>query len=175
METLYFKKIKELQKERLQLEKKLAVAITIQGKKVTIEGESIDEFEALIVLEAMQFGFSAKKSLELLKEDIIFRKIPIKQFTRRKNLKEVRGRVIGKEGKTKNTIEQISGCDIFINEDENQIGMIGPAEQIDEATTALTNLIKGSKQANVYRFLERMNAGKKKLDIDLGLKIKKEE
>ena len=77
--------------------------------------------------------------------------------------------------KTKHTIEQISSCDVLINEDENSVGLIGSAEQIEEATTAITNLIRGSKQANVYRFLERMNAEKRQMDTDLGLKIKKKE
>jgi len=175
METLYFKKIKELQKEKDRLESKLGVSIIINGKKVSIKTDKEDafyEYEALIVLEAMQFGFSAKKALDLLNDDFVFRKIPIKQFTRRKNLKEVRGRIIGKEGKTKSTIEEISSCDMLINEDENAVGIIGPADEIEEATTAISNLIKGSKQANVYRFLERINAGKKAFDTDLGLKIK---
>ena len=170
METIHFKRIKELQKEKERLEQRLKVKINIQGKKVTLEGDSFNEYEALMILEAMQFGFSAKKALTLMDEQIIFRKIPIKNFTRRKNLTEVRGRIIGKEGKTKKTIENISGCDIAIN--ENEIGIIGPAEEIEEATTAITNLIRGTKQANVYRFLERINTGKKDLSMDLGLKIK---
>src|SRR3989344_3524554 len=175
METLYFRKTNELQKEKELLESKLNVKISLSGKKVTIsspQGNAIDEYEASIILGAMQFGFSAKKALDLLSDDFIFRKIPIKSFTRRKNLKEVRGRIIGREGKTKNTIEEISSCDMLINEDENAVGIIGPADEIEEATTAISNLIKGSKQANVYRFLERINAGKKAFDTDLGLKIK---
>jgi len=172
METLYFKKITELKREKMLLEKALGVNITLVGKKASILGEPLAEYESLIVLEAMQFGFSAKKSLSLLDDNFIFRKIPIKRFTRRKNLKEVRARIIGKEGKTKHTIEQISNCDIVINEYENEIGLIGQADEIEEATTALTNLIRGTKQANVYRFLEKINAKKKGFSTDLGLKIK---
>lgn len=160
METLYFVKVRELKKEKDKLEKKLEVKINIEGKKVTIDGEAFKEYEAKIILEAMQFGFSAKQALSLTDEELVFRKIPMKNFTRRKNMHEVRGRVIGREGKTKRTIEDISNCEVVIN--ENTIGIIGPATGIEEATTAITNLIKGTKQANVYRFLERMNTGKKK-------------
>lgn len=171
METIYFKKTKELIKEKSEIEDRLGVNITISGKKVAIIGEPLAEYEALNVLEAMRFGFSAKKSLLLLDDNFVFRKIPIKRFTRRKNLKEVRARIIGKEGKTKHTIEQISNCDIVINEYENEVGLIGPADEIEEATTAIANLIKGTKQANIYRFLERINAKKKDFSTDLGLKI----
>ncbi len=175
MESFYFNKIKDLQKEKVNLEKKLKVKISISGKKVIVEGSPLEEYEASIIMEAMQFGFSAKKALALSNDDIIFRKIPIKTFTRRKNMKEVRGRIIGKEGKTKNTIEEISSCDMVVNEEQNQIGLIGSAHEMDEATTAIQSLIKGSKQANVYRFLERMNKEKRKIDTDLGLKLKKKE
>jgi ribosomal RNA assembly protein len=108
----------------------------------------------------MQFGFSAKKALTLLNDDITFRKIPIKNFTRRKNLKEVRGRIIGKEGKTKRTIENIADCEVIVN--GNEVGVICTADEVEETTTAITNLIRGTKEANIYGFLERMNKEKKK-------------
>ena len=162
MDSMYFPKIKELKKEKELVEQKLGVKLTIVGKKVTFEGEAYKEYEASIVLEAMQFGFSARKALSLTDERLAFRKIPMKNFTRRKNMQEVRSRVIGKDGKTKRTIEDISNSDVIIN--ENTIGIICPAEEVEEANTAITNLIKGTKQANVYRFLERMNASKKQMD-----------
>jgi len=40
--------------------------------------------------------------------------------------------------------------------------VIGHAEDIGYATTAIANLIKGSKQSNVYNYLERINKEKKK-------------
>ena len=57
--------------------------------------------------------------------------------------------------------------------DEFEIGIIASAETIQETVTAITNLIRGSKQGNVYAFLERMNAERKKLSEDLGLKENK--
>ena len=72
MEYLYFERVRELKTERENLERKLNVKIDIKGKKVIIEGSSIDEYDALIVLEAMQFGFSAKEALTLLDEDFVF-------------------------------------------------------------------------------------------------------
>ena len=166
METLFFEKTGSIKREKAELEKELGVKITIQGRKITLEGNPMDEYEAGIILDAISFGFKVKIALTLLDEDKIFRKLPMKNFTRRKNLKEVRARVIGTEGKTRRTIENIASCDVVIN--DNTVGVIGSAESIENATTALSNLIKGSKQANVYRFLERMNA--QKITGDLGLK-----
>lgn len=156
---IYSKNTKKIYLIEEQIEKKIGVKINIKGRKIEIEGTPVEEYEASIIIEALDFGFKQKDALKLADENNIFRKLPIKKFTAKKNLEEVRGRIIGTEGKTKRTLEEISGCAVVIH--NNQVGMIGPAENIEEATTALTKLIKGSKQANVYRFLEKMNAAKR--------------
>lgn len=173
METIFFEKISEIIKNKEEIEKKLNVKITIRGKSAIIEGDTLDEYEASLILNAISFGFSAKQALSLLNEDIAFKTIHIRDFTRRKNLEDVRSRLIGSEGKTKHTIEEITGCKIIVKESE--IGIIAPAEKIDNTITAIINIIRGTKQANAYHFLERMNAAKKTLSTDLGLKQKKEE
>lgn len=159
METIYFDRTGELKRTKTELEKKLRISLDIQGRKVIFSGDALDEYIAGIVLDAMNFGFSSKKAILLADENMIFRKISIKDFTRKKNLQVVRARFIGKNGKTKKTIENVANCEIFIK--NNEAGIIGRAESIDEIMTAVTNLIKGTKQANTYRFLERVNKKKK--------------
>lgn len=159
MDTIITNRTKEIRKNLKELQDKLKVAITILGKKVTIAGESLDEYEAMNVIDAIASGFSAKKALTLLDEDNIFRKLHIKDFTRRKDLKEVRARIIGREGRTKHTLENIANCEIAIQ--ENTISIIGTAESIDNITTAIKNIVRGTKQANAYNFLERINSAKR--------------
>lgn len=160
METLYLTNPNKIKKNLPMLRQKLEVKITLKGRKLTLEGTTIQEYEASMIIDAIDFGFQLKDALQLTNESVIIRKLPIKQFTKRRNLKEVRARIIGTEGKTKRTLEQVSGCAVVLK--DNTLAIIGPAELIEEATTALKNLIKGSKQANVYRFLERMNTEKKR-------------
>lgn len=164
METLIFKSTKELEREQDFLERKLKVKIQIIGKKVTFEGDPFDEYEASLVLEAISFGYPARAAILLKDEEFIFRKVNLKDFTRRKNLEVVRARVIGTYGRTKRTIENLADCKIIIK--DNEVGVLCPAEEIDYVITALGNLIRGSKQANVYNFLERVNASKKELIDD---------
>ncbi|HLC54593.1 MAG TPA: hypothetical protein VJK07_03110 [Candidatus Nanoarchaeia archaeon] len=159
METIYFDRLGELKRTKDELEKRLKVSISIQGKRVTINGGAFEEFEALTILEAMNFGFSAKIALMLKDEDIVFRKLPIKNFTRRKDLETVKARVIGTQGRTKRTIENLADCQVIVK--GNEVGLICPAEEIDYVLTGMTNLIRGSKQANIYKFLERINAARK--------------
>jgi len=162
-------KIKQFKEE---IEKKLNVKITARGGEAKVEGEPIEEFEASSIIEALDLGFTLKEAMKLTDENILFRKISIKQFTTKRDMELIRGRIIGTEGKTKRTIEQISGCAIVVH--QSSVGIIGPAEGIEEATTAIKNLIKGSKQANVYAFLERMNREQKEKS-DLGIKKNKKD
>jgi len=159
MQIIYFQKTSELRRAKPELEKRLNININIEGRKATIIGKSFEEYEASIVLDAINFGFSAKKALTLKDENMVFRIINIKNFTRKKNLKDVRARVIGSRGRTKKTIENITNCEIFIK--DNEVGLIGNVELIDEITTALSSLIRGTKQANTYRYLEKINKRKK--------------
>jgi len=171
MEHIYFPKINELKKNLAKLENELGVSIKIDGKMTEISGPGLEEYEAYMVLQAMAFGFSTKKALVLKSSDFQFKIIRIRDFTRKKNLKEVRARIIGTNGRTLKTIKNLSNSEIILNEEENEIGIIALAESMDETLLALQNLIRGTKQSNVYYFLEKQNRTKK--DHELGLKNSK--
>src|SRR3989338_2312506 len=101
MQTIYFKKLNELRKNKSQLEKKLNTKITLKGRQVTLTSKNpLEEYEASIIFDAMNFGFSAKKALLIKEQEMLFRIINIKHFTRKRNLNEVRARIIGTKGKT---------------------------------------------------------------------------
>jgi len=155
MESIIFSNTAEIKKAKTELERKLDIKITITGKRVSFEGSGLNEYEASMILDAINLGFSAKKALLLLDPEIQFRSLNIKEFTNRKILKDVRARVIGREGKTKRTIEDLTDSTIIVK--DNTIGIIGYANTMENTLTALRNLIRGSKEANVYRFLEEMN------------------
>ena len=160
MQTIYIKNIKEILKNKKELEEKLKTSLAVKGKVVSFESDAIDEFQALRVLEAIAFGFSARKSLSLLDEEKMFRKVHIKSHTKRK-LKDIQARLIGTHGKTKKIISDISGCDIVVT--DGDVGILGDAETIYDTETAIVSLIKGSKQSNMYRYLERRNKERKSL------------
>ena len=162
METTYSERIVEIKREKEFLEEKLKVEIVITGKKIELNGDAFDEYEALRVMEAIDIGFSARTAVQILEEETGFEKLNIKDFTRRKDLEAVRARIIGSNGKTKRTLEELSGSKIMIK--DNHIGIIGPAESMPATITAITNVVKGTKQANAYYYLEKINTGKKKTE-----------
>ena len=163
---------KELKRKILRnkklLERKLKVKLRIKNDDLEIEGNEFNHYIAEKIIEALDKNFPLKISLLLLNEGYILESINIKDITRRKNLKEVRARIIGTHGKTLRLMSELSGC--YITLTENTISILGPAEKIKETETAIKSLIRGSKQRNVYRYLEKQR--KKDYGESLGLKIK---
>lgn len=158
-------KISNIRKYKKKLEKELKASIEIHGEDVVLEGEGENEYIAEKVIDALDFGFSINKALKIKKEDAIFEIIDIKSYTRQKNFQRVKGRVIGAGGRVIKTLSDLTGCDFEIN--NNRLGIIGSPELIKNAQTAVISLIQGSKQANVYSYLERHQI---KPVFDLGLK-----
>jgi len=156
METIYIARVAEVKNNFDVLKGALNVKMNLNGRRLEYSGNTIDEYEASLVLGAINLGFSVKKALLLKDDNMQLKLIHIKHFTRKKNLREVRARIIGSEGVTKRVMEEISGCHIIIREN-NYVAIIGDSESIEDATTAVTSLIRGTKQANIYRYLERAN------------------
>jgi ribosomal RNA assembly protein len=170
MEYLIVEKPSIVRREKRAIEQQLGVKVSVSGKTVSLDGSAFDEFVASRVVEALALGFTLKQALTLRDEDRVFRRIHIRDFTRRKELRDVRSRLIGREGKTKRTIEEISDCDVIIS--ESDVGIIGGAAEVESAMQAAINIIRGTKQANAYRYLERMNTEKKKYGDSLGLRMR---
>ena len=156
-------------KNKKNLEENLEVKITNRGKEIYVSGNPENEYLAQKVIEALEFGFPFSAAIGIKKEELIFRIINIKNYSNQKNYERVRGRFIGKNGKTIKTISNLSECYLEIK--DNKIGIIGEEENIENAEEACKLLLKGSKQSNVYAYLEKHHPIP---IIDLGLKdIKK--
>jgi len=159
MKTLYLALNKEIMRNIKKIERELNVKIEIKGKNLMISGEEMDEFIAEKVFWALELGFKVGEALLLKKENYIFEKINIKKITRKKNLEDIRGRIIGTKGRTLEVIRELSGCAVVLK--NNDVGIIGEAEDIKIAHNALCSLIRGSKQGNVYFYLEKFRSLKR--------------
>ncbi len=65
----------------------------------------------------------------------------------------VKGRVIGKDGKSRRIIEELTECHISVF--GKTISIIGLPETASNARKAIESLLRGSTHANVYKFLEK--------------------
>ena len=165
METIYCEKVPRIIKNKKKLEEELNIKIKNRGKEVVIEGTPENEYVAEKVIDALNFGFPFSTALLIKKEENLFEIINIKDHTKRRDLKRIRARIIGKKGKTLGTLHQLTKCHFELK--DNHVGIIGDPEYIENAQEAIISLIHGSKHANVYSNLEKHQV---KPVVDLGLK-----
>ena len=169
MQSLTVQRIKRVQKVIPKLEERLKVKISINGRRLTIRGKELDRFIAEKIFRATDFGFDPDDAMLLANDDYTFEIINIKDHTRRKNLVDVRARVIGTEGKAKRTIELLTGAVLFVR--VNEVGIIVDSAHLDAVTTGLTSLIQGAKHGNVFAYLEKQGSIiRRSKDDDLGLR-----
>ncbi|VVB83285.1 Uncharacterised protein [uncultured archaeon] len=170
MKIIFSDDSSNVSENRKKLESNLDVKITIKEKEISIDGSPEDEFIAEKVIEAVDFGFSVPTALLIKGEDFIFEILNIKNYTRRKDLERIRARIIGSGGKTFKTLKELTDCNFAIK--DNEVGIIGSPELIKNASDAVVAIIHGSKQANVYSFLEKHHVPPV---LDLGLKEQKKK
>jgi len=153
MQETYTEYIQKILQNKKKLETALNIKIKNKGKIIFINGKPENEFIALEVIEAINLGFSIERALLLKDEKIMLQVLNIKDITKKHNLEEIRARIIGKHGKTLRTLSKLTDCSISLK--DNQIGIIGSTEEIEDCIQALISLIQGSKQGNVYGRIER--------------------
>ncbi len=165
MKKIISEKLARILKNRKMLERELNVKITNKGTEVVIEGLPINEYLAEKVIDAINFGFPLSVAFMIKEEDVSFEILNIKDYTKRKDFATVRARIIGKNGKTLKTLNNLTNCNFELK--DNQVGIIGNSEEIKNAQIAVTSIIKGAKQSNAYSYLEKHQT---KPIFDLGLK-----
>ena len=138
------------------------------GGSVTIKGAELNEFLVEKIIRAIDFGFDIDDALLLLNEEFVLEFIDVKEHTRRNNLKDVRSRIIGRDGRAKRTIEKLTGSAVVIS--DNTIGVIVDADHLSATVQGIESLISGSKHGNVFGYLERQGAKVNRMDGDLGLR-----
>ena len=145
MKTFVVENLKKVKKAVPKIEAKINVRISFgkPAERVSVKGKELDEFVAEKIIEAVDFGFDVEDALILKNEDFILEFIDIKKHTPRKNLKDVRARVIGTGGKARKTIEGLTGSIIVIH--ANQVGVIVDSEHLDSTTQAIISLVQGAK------------------------------
>jgi ribosomal RNA assembly protein len=126
------------------------------NEEVTIEMENpVDVLRIKQVFQAFGRGFDFEIALNLLDEEYYLEVIDVKEFSRKSRARqiELKGRVIGTEGKTKKSIEQHTETNIAVY--GKTISVIGKWDKINLAREAIEMLLSGSLHNTVYRFLEK--------------------
>ncbi|PIN87942.1 RNA-processing protein [Candidatus Woesearchaeota archaeon CG10_big_fil_rev_8_21_14_0_10_32_24] len=123
---------------------------------VTITGEDgMQLYSTKDIVKAIGRGFNPRIALLLLKTDYAFELINMTDVTSKSknDLLRLKGRVIGKGGKSREEIERLTDTNIVVY--GKTVGIIGEVSQATIARQAVAMLLKGSMHKTVYHYLER--------------------
>ena len=117
--------------------------------------EALELYTCREVIRSIARGFNPDIAKLLLKQDYMFETILLNEQMgkSRNNLLRLKGRVIGREGKSRKLIEELS--EAYISVYGKTIGIIGLPESVSMAKRAVEALLRGSTHANVYKWLEK--------------------
>jgi len=157
------------------IERKLSVDLNVNSEDGTVQitlplmaEDPTVLFRAKEVVTAIGRGFAPEHAFRLLDdEEIVFEMIDLRETVGRSpsDLKRLKGRVIGKEGKTRRIVEELSEANISVY--GHTISIIGYPDQAAIAREAVGMLIRGSLHGTVYRFLHKKRRELKKQRLQL--------
>jgi ribosomal RNA assembly protein len=124
----------------------------------------MEPFKAVEVITAISKGFSPRRAYRLIDgEEDTFQLIDLRDYAGKSSnsMERIKGRIIGEEGKSRRTIEDLTGAYISIY--GHSVGLIGKSDQIKIASDAVTMLSKGKSHKSVYNMLQE---AKRKAKMD---------
>jgi len=157
------------------IEEKLSVELEIDSDAgdvhISVTENATDPstlFRAKDVVTALGRGFSPEHAFRLVRdEDVLMELIDLRGVFGKSedDLKRVKGRIIGMNGKTRRIIEELTDANVAVY--GHTVGVIGTLEQVQVAREAIEMLVKGSMHSTVYRFLHRKRRELKKSMLEI--------
>ena len=156
------------------VEQKLQVKLDVDNEgsvTITLNKQASDPsllLKAKDVATAIGRGFSPEVAFRLIRnEDEIFDMVDLRQIFGRSesDIKRIKGRIIGADGKTRKLIEELTEANIVIY--GHTVGIIGSFEQADSARNAVQMIIEGCQHHTVYKYLQRKRTELKKQKLEL--------
>jgi len=163
------------------IEEKLQVKLEVDSEgsvTITLSEKASDPsllLKAKDVVTAIGRGFSPEVAFRLIRnEDEIFDIVDLRLIFGRSesDIKRVKGRIIGADGKTRRLIEELTEADVVVY--GHTVGLIGSFEQVDAAHNAVQMIVEGCQHHTVYNYLQKKRTELKKQKLELWEKPKSE-
>lgn len=151
------------------IEEKTTARINIDSSTGNVEimeaKDPIMGLRAREIVHAIARGFSPEKALKLLDDDLLmFETMDLSNMARtEKDMQRLKGRIIGREGKSREVFEALTGARISVY--GKTISLIGYPEQNAVARAGIDMLLKGSSHGPVYKFLEKKKTDLKNVEM----------
>jgi len=157
-------------KEKKRLEGLSGVKLEIDSESGEVEvqghGANAENFySAVNVVKAIGRGFSPENAMLLIGRDYLLDIIKVSDIVggSEKALATKRGRVIGRGGKARETIERETNSKISVM--GKTIAIIARPDDIEAVRRAVEMLLQGANHSMIYKFLQRRRLEGKKFSI----------
>ena len=139
---------------------KVQIEIDSQNGDAVISSASatlseMQPFKAIEIISAISRGFSPQRAYRLFDdEELMLQIIDLKDYTGKSAnaMDRMKGRIIGQSGKSRKTIEELSG--VYMSVSGHIVALIGKYEEVRLANDAVTMILKGSTHKTVYTMLQ---------------------
>lgn len=147
-------------KKRIEELTQLELEIDSEAGSIVIN--SYDELEDPLMpwktkslITAIGRGFNPEIAMKLLDDDIVLEVIKLTEYVgkSKKALSRYKGRIIGREGITRQIILEMTGVDMSVY--GKTVSLIGDLETMLIAKEAVEMILHGARHKSVYAFLER--------------------
>jgi ribosomal RNA assembly protein len=151
-----------------KIEKTTHTWLDIDGKEGTVIVSPSEEMEDPLgvwktnhVIKAIGRGFNPEVALKLNEDDIYLEIIKLTLYVgkSKKALARQKGRIIGKDGRTREIIISMAEVDMAIY--GKTVAFIGELENVMVAKEAVEMILNGSQHKSVYGFLESKQSDRK--------------
>ncbi|MDD1749103.1 MAG: KH domain-containing protein [Methanothrix sp.] len=141
------------------IEEKTKTNLEIDSETGTVSIASAeDPLQGLRVMDlvrAIGRGFSPERALAILDDEMLMLDVLdlAKMVGTKNDMERIKGRIIGKDGRTREIMERLSGAKVSVY--GKTVALLGYPEQIRIARNAIEMLLEGAPHGNVYSFLEK--------------------
>ncbi|MCQ2977102.1 MAG: KH domain-containing protein [archaeon] len=155
-------------KTKQMIEKATGTKLDINSEEGTViidPTENMDDplgvWKANHIVKAVARGFNPHVALKLNEDDIYLEilKLPLYVGKSKKAMARYKGRIIGKDGKTREIIVDMAEVDMAIY--GKTVSFIGELENVMVAKEAVEMILNGSRHKSVYSFLENKKNDRK--------------
>lgn len=152
-------------KTAIEAETKAEIRVDSKEGDVFVSGDdALGLYAAREVIIAIGRGFNPEIAMLLLKQDYVFEVINLVAYNKSKDAQlRLKGRVIGKEGRSRKLIEELT--EAYVSVYGKTISIVGMAEPVYAAKHAIEMLLSGSPHSTVYKWLEKRRRDIKRRDM----------
>jgi ribosomal RNA assembly protein len=139
--------------------------LTPKSLSIFKESPNFGLWTAKKIIEAINIGFKPEKAFRLVNQEYIFEMISLEDAvgSSQRNIKRVKGRIIGEDGSMRHSIEKYSTA--FISVYGNYVGFIADFESLKVAQKAVDMIIEGLPHKTVTSFLQKRHRERKEKEF----------